>query len=194
MLVDKSTLKKLFYIIVVPVLRRISFVFFDRRLLKGRYFDNTIAGWIWVFKGIWFQKILGFNRHLPFPANHTVTISLAENLVLGENTLNNFQSSGTYFQNFSAKITLGDNCYVAPNVGIITANHNPENLNEHLQGENVIIGNSCWIGMNSVILPGVSLGENTIVGAGSVVTKSFLEGNVIIAGNPAKVIRRIELK
>lgn len=50
------------------------------------------------------------------------------------------------------------------------------------------IGNDCFIGMNCVILPGVTLGDKTIVGAGSVVTKSFPEGNVVIVGNPAKKI------
>ncbi|MDT4068951.1 type 8 capsular polysaccharide synthesis protein Cap8J, partial [Staphylococcus aureus] len=58
-------------------------------------------------------------------------------------------------------------------------------------GEDVKIGNYSWIGMNSVILPGVELGEHTIVGAGSVVTKSFPEGNVVIGGNPAKIIKKI---
>lgn len=50
------------------------------------------------------------------------------------------------------------------------------------------IGNSCFLGTNSILLPGVTLGNHTIVGAGSVVTKSFPEGNVVIAGNPAKII------
>lgn len=52
----------------------------------------------------------------------------------------------------------------------------------------IIIGNNCFIGTNVTILPGVTLGDNTIVGASSVVTKSFAEGNVVIAGNPAHVI------
>ena len=54
-------------------------------------------------------------------------------------------------------------------------------------GGGVEICDNCWIGSNSLILKGVTLGNNTIVGAGSVVTKSFPE-NVIVGGNPAKII------
>ncbi|WP_371860829.1 DapH/DapD/GlmU-related protein [Terrabacter aerolatus] len=61
----------------------------------------------------------------------------------------------------------------------------------HAAGEPIIIGDDCWIGMNSVILPGVILGSRTTVGAGSVVTKSFPEGNCIVAGNPAKIIKQL---
>lgn len=58
-------------------------------------------------------------------------------------------------------------------------------------GKDVVIGSNCWIGMNAVILPGVVLGDRTIVGAGGIVTKSFPNGHCIIAGNPAKIIRTI---
>jgi len=51
----------------------------------------------------------------------------------------------------------------------------------------VRIGEKCWIGMNSVILPGVTIGDNTVVGAGSVVIKSFPDGNCVIAGNRLKL-------
>jgi maltose O-acetyltransferase len=54
----------------------------------------------------------------------------------------------------------------------------------------ITIGDNCWIGGNSVINPGVSLGNNVVVGSGSVVTKSFGD-NVVIAGNPAKIIRHL---
>lgn len=56
----------------------------------------------------------------------------------------------------------------------------------------IIIGDHCFIGANSILLPGVTLGERTIVGAGSVVTKSFPQGNVVIAGNPAKIICTVD--
>jgi acetyltransferase-like isoleucine patch superfamily enzyme len=82
--------------------------------------------------------------------------------------------------------------WIAPNVGIVTFNHDFLDVNNYLPGSDVIIGKKCWIGMNSMILPGVCLGDNTIVGAGSIVTKSFPEGYVVIAGNPAKIIKKIK--
>lgn len=157
--------------------------------LEGKYFAVSGVGWYWVKNGLWFQKILGFNRHLPFPASPSIHISNHLNLVYGKDNLNNFQSFGIYLQNFAAQIILGDEVYIGPNVGIITANHDFQNLDHHLPGHSVVIGSQSWIGMNSVILPGVVLGPRTVVGAGSIVTKSFPQGNIIIAGNPAKIIK-----
>ncbi|MFZ5848070.1 MAG: acyltransferase [Actinomycetota bacterium] len=105
--------------------------------------------------------------------------------------LDNLSSPGCYFQNFAADITLGKGCYIAPNVGIITANHDPANLHSHLPGAPVTLGDGCWVGMNSVLLPGVTLGPGTVVGAGSVVTKSFPQGHCVVAGNPARKIREL---
>lgn len=79
----------------------------------------------------------------------------------------------------------------ANNVGTITENHNFLDLDRHLPGKDIIIGDRCWIGMKRVVLPGVILGEGTIVGAGAIVTKSFIDGNCVVAGNPAKVIKII---
>ena len=83
---------------------------------------------------------------------------------------------------------IGDNTLIAPGVKIISANHDFENKLDYVRKLPVVIGKNCWIGANAVILPGVELGDNVIVGAGSVVTKSF-GNNLIIAGNPAVVIR-----
>lgn len=164
-------------------------MFFERRYLSGKWFDSRRIGWLWVLKGIWFQKILGFNRGVPVPVDPRCRISNFGNLILGKNTLNNLQNHGVYFQNYSARIHLGDNCFIGPNVGLITANHDPLDPAQTLPGRDIYIGESCWIGMNSVILPGVSLGGKTIVGAGAVVTKSFPEGRCLIGGNPARLIR-----
>lgn len=75
---------------------------------------------------------------------------------------------------------------------MITENHNVYNLDYHDITQDIKIGNHCWIGMNSVILPGVTLGDYTIVGAGAVVTKSFVEGYCIINGVPSKKIRNLD--
>ncbi|MFH4151026.1 DapH/DapD/GlmU-related protein, partial [Acinetobacter baumannii] len=88
-----------------------------------------------------------------------------------------------------AHIYIGKGSYIAPNVGIITSNHDLADLESHTEGKDVVIGDKCWIGMNSVILPGVVLGNGTIVAAGAVVTKSFKQGNIVIAGVPAKIIK-----
>jgi hypothetical protein len=171
-------------------MRLIAPLFYSREYLKGRFFDDkAVAGWYWAWRSIWLQKILGFNRAVPFPVSHLISISNAKNLIFDPNDLNNFQHFGCYFQNFSAKIEIGKGTYIAPNVGLITANHDLFNPDNHVPGESIMIGKSCWIGMNSVILPGVTLGDHTVVGAGAVVTKSFPEGHCVIAGNPARVIR-----
>ena len=99
---------------------------------------------------------------------------------------------GNYYQTISeSKIIIGKGCWIAPNVGLITANHDIFNPDNHSEGKDIILGEKCWVGMNSMILPGVILGPYTTVGAGSVVTKSFKDGYCVIAGNPAIMIRKI---
>lgn len=87
-------------------------------------------------------------------------------------------------------ITIGDNSVVSTNVTFVTHDFSISRVildSPSLWGR-IIIGSNCFIGENSTILYGVKLGDNTIVGAGSVVTKSFSKGGVVVAGNPAKVI------
>ena len=93
----------------------------------------------------------------------------------------------------TAEIKIGDNVFIGPNVNIYAATHpiDKERRNQNLEkGIPVTIGNSVWIGGNVTILPGVTIGDNTVVGAGSVVTKP-LPANVVAAGNPCKVIKTI---
>ncbi|SJM93457.1 acyltransferase [Crenothrix polyspora] len=177
--------------LILPVLLGGAKFFYDGKYLTGRHFDNSFIGLRWVLRAIWRQKILGFNRHIPWPCGYTACISNPKNITFHPDDLGNFQSPGTYFQNFSGHITLKRGCFIAPNVGIITANHRIGDLKTHERGKDVVIGADSWIGMNAVILPGVILGDHTVVGAGSVVTKSFPEGNVLIAGNPAKIIKKL---
>lgn len=90
-------------------------------------------------------------------------------------------------------IYVGDYTMLGPNVAIATAGHPilPE-LREQAYQYNmpVRIGKNCWLGAGVIVLPGVSIGDNTVVGAGSVVTKD-LPANVVAVGNPCRVLREI---
>lgn len=92
-----------------------------------------------------------------------------------------------------AKVRIGDNCQMAPNVAIYTAGHpiHPVSRNSSYEyGIEVTIGDNVWIGGSTVIVPGVHIGSNTVIGAGSVVTKDIPDW-VVAAGNPCRVIRKI---
>ena len=93
-----------------------------------------------------------------------------------------------------ARVTFGDNVFVAPGCGFYTAGHplDAETRNRGLEYALPIrVGNNVWIGGNVIVLPGVSIGDNCVIGAGSVVTKDIPSGTVA-AGNPCRVLRIIE--
>lgn len=90
-------------------------------------------------------------------------------------------------------INIGENVMFGPRVSLYTAGHpiDPTIRNEQLEfGQEINIGDNVWIGGNAVVLPGVSIGENAVIAAGSIVTKDVLP-NTIVGGNPAKVIKQI---
>ena len=104
-----------------------------------------------------------------------------------------------FFANFNftvldeARVTIGDDCFVGPNVGIYTACHSTDPVERNSRrewGEPVTIGDNVWIGGNVTILPGVTIGDNVTIGAGSVVTHD-IPANVVAAGNPCRVIKEI---
>lgn len=90
-------------------------------------------------------------------------------------------------------IYIGDNVMFGPNVTVATAGHpiEPELRKKQTQFNLPIhIGNNVWIGAQSVILPGVTIGDNTVIGAGSVVTKD-IPPNCVAFGNPCRIVREI---
>lgn len=174
-----------FYRIISKIL--LSF-FYKREYLSGKWFDEGVDGWKWAWRCLWDQKIKGYNRHIPFPVNPSTVVGNIANLNFDVNNMDNFWKTGCYFQCWNGHITIGKGTYIAQNVGIITENHSHDDLDKHDPYKDVVIGENCWIGMNAVILPGVKLGPNTIVGAGAVVTHSF-DGGGVIAGIPAKRIK-----
>ncbi len=137
-------------------------------------------------------QCIGVNSHVPWPTHFTSTIHGAHKIHLGKETYPG-DSPGCYIQGRN-HIYIGDFTNLAPGVGIISANHDPYDNSRWIKGKPIRIGKHCWVGMNAVILPEVELGDYTIVGAGSVVTKSFTEGYCVIAGNPARVVRELDVK
>lgn len=92
-----------------------------------------------------------------------------------------------------AKVKFGDNVFIAPNCGFYTAGHplDVEQRNCGLEyAQPITIGNNVWIGAQVCILPGVTIGDNCVIGAGSVVNKDIPAGS-LAAGNPCHVIRKL---
>lgn len=119
----------------------------------------------------------------PFHCDYGVNITVGENFLANNNcTLLDV-----------APITIGDDVLIAPNVGVYTAGHALDPyLRRELKAEfgaSVVIGDNCWVGANSTILPGVTIGNDVVIGAGSVVTQDIPEG-VLAYGNPCRVIRK----
>lgn len=110
------------------------------------------------------------------------------NLYIGEGTFINLN-----FTILSAgKVTIGKNCFLGPNTQLYTPNHHPRNKVLRRAGWQydlpITIGDDCWFGGSVIVLPGVTIGDNVVVGAGSVVTHD-IPSNTVVAGNPAKPIR-----
>ena len=119
-----------------------------------------------------------------FPPFYT---DFGKNITVGKNV---FINACCHFQD-QGGITLGDNCLVGHNVVFATLNHGfaPEERQSMLPAP-IVVGRNVWIGSNSTILQGVTIGDNSIIAAGSVVTKD-VPANAIVAGVPARFIRSI---
>jgi maltose O-acetyltransferase len=112
-------------------------------------------------------------------------------MVVPKSSLYTFAACGGYYIVASEKspLILGENVIFSYNVSIFTLNHDFEDRKKYIY-KSVKIGNNCWIGNSVSIMPGVELGNNVTIGANAVVTKSF-PSNVVIAGNPARVIKEL---
>ena len=111
-----------------------------------------------------------------------------KNIHLGKNV---FINAGCRFQD-QGGIYIGDGTFIGHNVILATLNHdlNP-NTRADMYPKPIHIGKKVWIGSGAIVLPGVSIGDNSVIAAGSVVTKNVPE-NVVYGGNPAKFIKKIE--
>lgn len=135
---------------------------------------------------IFWQKIFNVNRarRVNWPVHFSSWVS--GDITAGAMTAPGF-SPGSYFNGLNG-IDFGDNVWIGPGVKVISANHDIYQYDKHVFAERIKIGSNVWIGANVIILPGVNIGNGAVLGAGSVVTKSFPE-NVVVAGNPARIIK-----
>ncbi len=106
------------------------------------------------------------------------------------NTFLSFAISKRLYVNALNGVNISSNVLIAPDVKIISANHNLKNFEIYDSSDPITIEKNVWIGANSIILPGVKIGKNSIIAAGSIVNKNVPEHS-LYAGNPAKLIKKI---
>jgi len=182
-------IKKIIFIIqnphfIIPaVVNRLPYFSFLKDTLD---YQNRVSFYFW-FK----QKVLnlGGNKHAYWPVHWTSQVYDVENILIGIDAYPGIMK-GCYIQG-KGGIEIGNYTQIAPNVIIVSANHNVYDNREHISSP-VKIGSYCWLGAGSKIMPGVNLGDWTVVGAGAVVTKSFPEGFCVIGGIPAKILKYLD--
>lgn len=145
--------------------------------------SNKVSFWRWL--KFWLSK----DKRVYWPVHKVSEVTHPDNIYVGINS-NAGTRPGCYLQG-NGGIFIGNYVHFASNIGIISANHDMYHHMQHVKKE-VRIDDYCWIGMNVVIMPGVHLGPRTVVGAGSVVTKSFSDGYCVIGGNPARLIKELD--
>ncbi|MCB0802635.1 MAG: acyltransferase [Flavobacteriales bacterium] len=159
-----------------------------------------LTHWLLYFKPlrIWFQrkKIPGISRTAEIrPYSNilgTNNVEIGERVIIPPGTI-----LSTYPNNPNSKIVIENDVLLGPNVSIYSSTHNFDDTSIPIkdQGYNVssvLLKKGCWIGVNSVILPGVTIGQNAVIGANSVVTKDVPD-YTIAAGSPAREIRNLKV-
>lgn len=139
----------------------------------------------------WFvHHVIYREKKLKYSVHFTSRVTGSRNLEIGEGVEPYLaRSGGLYIQAING-VKIGEKTMIGPGVKIISANHN---IREHGKWDKcppIRIGRHCWIAANAVILPGVELGDDVVVAAGAIVTRSFPSG-CVIAGVPAKIIRQM---
>lgn len=118
-----------------------------------------------------------------------LTVDYGENIHVGAKTFINNNLTALDV----ARITIGEDCQIGPNVQLLTPTHpvEPQPRRDKLEAaEPISLGDNVWLGGGVIVCPGVTIGDNSVIGAGSVVTHS-LPANVIAVGNPARILRAI---
>jgi acetyltransferase-like isoleucine patch superfamily enzyme len=158
---------------------------FLRAMILTRGTAWETAPWRWFV-----QKLVGVNRSAYWPMHPTSKVRDAQRIRTGR-CCSPGLNPWCYIQGTNG-IELGDYTLLGPGVGLISANHSVYDFREHDPSGPIRIGAYCWIGMNAVVLPGVVLGDHTIVAAGAVVSKSFPDGYCVLGGVRARVLKQLD--
>ncbi|MBT6438640.1 MAG: acyltransferase [Flavobacteriales bacterium] len=161
--------------------------FFIKLLTSKRFTQREMNDKTMVIQFI-HQKILRFNGKVPWPVHRTSKIKGIKLIEPGTRCPG--LSPGCYIDGRNG-IKIGDNTWIGPQVCLISMNHNTSDYYGYIEGDPIIIGENCWIGAGAKILPQVEIGNHVVVAAGAVVTKSFKEDNILLAGIPAEIVKNL---
>lgn len=151
-------------------------------------FNNYSYSPFVILKYAFMQKIIGINRSTHWPVHYSSRIKCPEKIQWG--TKGPGLAIDCYLDGRNG-IIIEENVWIGPKVSIVSQNHDSYDYNKYVKADPIIIRKNSLLTTNCTILAGVELGEHTIVAAGAVVTKSFPEGNQVLAGIPAKVIKKL---
>lgn len=173
-----------------------------KKILRKILRNTPIYGLIEKFRAVplperilnWFiQRVIYKTKGLIFSLHFTSRATCANKLIIGKGVEKSLGRNGGCYLSAINGIEIGDYTIIAAGVKIISANHEFSNYarygKEYSKAPPIRIGKRCWLGANCVILPGVELGDEVIVGAGAVVTKSFPAYSTV-GGVPAKLIEK----
>lgn len=164
-------------------------IYLTLRLFGPAFADQKFPFRILV-RQVFVQKILGINRHVPWPVHWTSQVKAVHNIERG--TRFPGLSPWCYLDGRNG-IKFGENVWVGPRVSIISMNHSLTDYTKYVQEGPITIGDNCWLAAGVTLLPGVKLGNHVVVAAGAVVTRSFPEDNIILAGVPAKIVKHLDV-
>jgi acetyltransferase-like isoleucine patch superfamily enzyme len=163
--------------------KRIANLLYLDVLAFARLFTDIMPGPIrnWLMRRVFTRSAPGvyFDRHVYVKFPWLVSIGARSSINRGVEFYPDFEGQ--------SRITIGADCYVAPHVRFHAAGHDLDSMTHHV-GADITVEDGVWLGAGCIVLPGVTIGSNTVVGAGSVVTHDLPAG-VVAAGAPARVLR-----
>lgn len=152
------------------------------------------TGFALWFVNTLFQRVLRLDSDCPVNKHFTTRVLHPRGLAIEDDcpiVRRSFAVSGGCYIVCTDGLRIGKGTIWSANVAIVSGDHDRADLERAAPTAGISIGRHCWIGFGAVILPGVTLGDRTFVGANSVVTESFPEGHAVVAGSPARIVKRL---